>query len=248
MTEVSEKKSCSQHGEYAPMMVMVGHRKIDRGCPECLKQYQNAEADRKARSEALLKAERVNQFHAESMIPKRFKECRFDNFYANNEGQERALNIAKNYAESWNDVSNRGAGLILLGKAGTGKTHLACAIANEVIDCGIPAKFTTVTNMMREIKSTYDKDSSDSETQILRRLSSIPLLVLDEAGMDYGTDFNKTLLFEVLNSRYENVNPTIILTNLDAAAIREYLGERVIDRMRDGGGKMVTFNWESHRK
>ena len=248
MTEVSETKICSQHGEYTPSTLTVGDRVLNRSCPECVKQYHEAEAKRKADIAAQMKKEKVTQLHGSSLIPRRFKECRFDNFYSNNDGQEKALNVAKTYAEAWEEMYRRGAGLIFSGKAGTGKTHLACAIANTVIDRGVAAKFTTVTGMMRAIKSTYDKDSEDSETEVLQRISDVPLLVLDEAGMDYGTDFNKTLLFEVLNSRYENVNPTIILTNLDAAALKDYLGERVIDRMRDGGGKMVTFNWESQRK
>lgn len=248
MTEVSEKKMCSLHGEYTPETVSVANRSFFRGCPECVRKYHEAESARKEKEETARKAALVQRLHASSLIPKRFKECRFDNFYSNNEGQEKALTVAKSYADAWEEMHRRGAGLIFSGKAGTGKTHLACAIANQVIDMAVPAKFTTVTNMMREIKSTYDKDSDDNETQVLQRLSDVPLLVLDEAGMDYGTDFNKTLLFEVLNSRYENVNPTIILTNLDATALRDYLGERVIDRMRDGGGKMVTFNWESQRK
>jgi len=246
--EVSEKKVCAQHGEYTPDVLSVADRSFFRGCPTCVKQYHAAEDARKEKEAAARKVATVKRLHESSLIPRRFKECRFDNFNSNNDGQEKALNVAKAYADSWEEVQRRGAGLIFSGKWGTGKTHLACAIANAVIDMGVPAKFTTVTSMMREIKSTYHKDSEDSETQVLERLSDVPLLVLDEAGMDYGTDFNKTLLFEVLNSRYENVNPTIILTNLDATALRDYLGERVIDRMRDGGGKMVTFNWESQRK
>ena len=248
MTEVSEKKLCSLHGEYTSETVSVADRSFFRGCPECFRKYHEAEDERKRREETSRKVASVKRLHASSLIPKRFKDCRFDNFNANNEGQEKALNVAAAYADSWEEMQRRGAGLIFSGKAGTGKTHLACAIANHVLDMDVSAKFTTVTNMMRAIKSTYDKESEESETQVLQNLSDVPLLVLDEAGMDYGTDFNKTLLFEVLNSRYENVNPTIILTNLDATALRDYLGERVIDRMRDGGGKMVTFNWESNRK
>lgn len=246
--EVSEKQVCDKHGEYVNEGVMVGTRMIYRRCPSCNHEYHLASEAAKAKADAARKVELAKRLHESSLIPKRFKECNFDNFHANNEGQTKALAVAKAYAASWNEMHERGAGLIFSGKAGTGKTHLACAIANAVIDLAVPAKFTTVTHMMRMIKETYSKDSDDNESNVLQRLSNVPLLVLDEAGMDYGTDFNKTLLFEVLNSRYENVNPTIILTNLDATALKEYLGERVVDRMRDGGGKLVTFNWESHRK
>lgn len=245
---VSENNVCNKHGAYIDEGVMVGGRVIFRRCPTCHKEYQRSAEEAKAVAEAARKVELSKRLHESSLIPKRFKARSFDNFIASNEGQAKALATAKAYAESWEQMHERGAGLIFSGKAGTGKTHLACAIANSVIDLAVPAKFTTVTNMMRVIKETYSKDSDDSESKVLQRLSDVPLLVLDEAGMDYGTDFNKTLLFEVLNSRYENVNPTIILTNLDATALKEYLGERVVDRMRDGGGKLVTFNWESQRK
>lgn len=246
--EVSEKQMCPTHGEYVEQGLSVAGRFIYRRCPTCNAEYHKAKEAAEAKAEALRKIELSKRLHESSLIPKRFKTCSFDNFIATNDGQAKALAIAKAYADSWEEMHERGAGLIFSGRAGTGKTHLACAIANAVIDLATPAKFTTVTNMMRVIKETYAKDSTDSESDVLQKLSKVPLLVLDEAGMDYGTDFNKTLLFEVLNSRYENVNPTIILTNLDATALKEYLGERIIDRMRDGGGKMVTFNWESQRK
>lgn len=246
--EVSEKQVCEKHGEYINEGVKVGARTIFRRCPECNREYHLAAEAAKAKAEELRKVELAKRLRESSLIPKRFKSCNFDNFHISNDGQAKALSVAKAYAESWEEVSERGAGLIFSGKAGTGKTHLACAIANAVIDTATPAKFVTVTGMMRAIKETYGKESTQSESEVLQKLSDVPLLVLDEAGMDYGTDFNKTLLFEVLNSRYENINPTIILTNLDATALKEYLGERVVDRMRDGGGKMVTFNWESQRK
>lgn len=246
--EASKTKTCSTHGEYVAVMGVIQGREITRRCPDCDKEYETRMEQSKAKAEAARKIDLAKRLHESSLIPKRFKQCSFDNFIVTNEGQSKALATAKAYSESWTEMYERGAGLIFSGKAGTGKTHLACAIANAVIDTATPAKFTTVTHMMRGIKETYSKDSTDTESDVLQRLSNVPLLVLDEAGMDYGTDFNKTLLFEVLNSRYENVNPTIILTNLDAAALKEYLGERVIDRMRDGGGKMVTFTWESNRK
>lgn len=246
--EVSEKQMCPTHGEYVEQKLMVAGRVMYRRCPTCNSEYHKAKEAAEAKAAAARKIELTKRLHESSLIPKRFKTCTFDNFNVTNEGQAKALAVAKTYAASWEEMHDRGAGLIFSGKAGTGKTHLACAIANAVIDLATPAKFTTVTNMMRVIKETYGKDSTESESDVLQRLSDVPLLVLDEAGMDYGTDFNKTLLFEVLNSRYENVNPTIILTNLDATALKEYLGERVVDRMRDGGGKMVTFNWESNRK
>jgi DNA replication protein DnaC len=246
--EHSEKRTCQQHGEYETAAIAIGSRHFFKGCPACNAAWERSELEKRQRMENEAKAARIARMHESSLIPKRFKGCSFDNFTASNEGQTKALTVATAYSKSWSQAMERGTCLIFSGKAGTGKTHLACAIANNVIEQGHPAKFTTMANMMRAIKETYNKDSNESESDVLDQLSRVPLLVLDEAGMDYGTDFNKTLMFEVLNARYENVMPTILLTNLDAAALKEYLGERIIDRMREGGGKMVTFNWESQRK
>jgi DNA replication protein DnaC len=124
---------------------------------------------------------------------------------------------------------------------------LACSIAYEVIEQGGAAYFATVAEVMRKIKSSFSKDAETTEQEQIDHFSNIELLILDEVGMDYGTDFNKALIFEILNNRYENMLPTMLLTNLDALALREYLGERLIDRMREGGGKLIAFTWESHR-
>jgi DNA replication protein DnaC len=102
--------------------------------------------------------------------------------------------------------------------------------------------------MMREIKSAFNKDSETTEQdQINKFASEVDLLILDELGMDYGTDFNKALLFEVLNNRYANQKPSILISNLDTSALRDYMGERLFDRMRENGGKLLAFVWDSHR-
>jgi DNA replication protein DnaC len=245
---VEDQKVCSVHGEYTYKRymsngVLVGSSR----CPECAKEAQKQEEMRQQKSRAdMLKAQRSER-HAKSKIPKRFKESRFDNYVVEHDGQQRALAICKNYALSWNAIKKIGTGLIFSGKAGAGKTHLACSIAYEVIEQGGAAYFATVAEVMRTIKSSFSKDAETTEQEQIDHFSNIELLILDEVGMDYGTDFNKALIFEILNNRYENMLPTLLLTNLDASALREYLGERLIDRMREGGGKLIAFTWESHR-
>lgn len=55
------------------------------------------------------------------------------------------------------------------------------------------------------------------------------------------------LLFDVLNERYERRKPTLMLSNLTAQEVAAYLGERVMDRLREDGGRVIVFDWESHR-
>ncbi len=246
---VEEPRTCTTHGEYiVKLFSIAGQKKYgSTRCPECEKSTE--EQNKKQAEEQRLRQIEHSRIarHERSRIPLRFKTRRFDNYVVENDGQAKALNICRSYAGSWAKVSQAGTGLIFSGKAGAGKTHLACSIAHEVIEQGGRVQFATVAEVMRQIKSSFAKDSDTTEQKEIDHFSGIPLLILDEVGMDYGTDFNKALIFEILNNRYENMLPTILLTNLDAAALVEYMGERLVDRMREGGGRMVSFTWDSYR-
>ena len=62
------------------------------------------------------------------------------------------------------------------------------------------------------------------------------------------SDFEKQILFDVLNERYEKRKPCILLSNIAPSELSGYLGERVADRLREDGGKLIAFDWESYRR
>lgn len=64
--------------------------------------------------------------------------------------------------------------------------------------------------------------------------------------MQFGSDAEKLILFEIINGRYEAVKPTILLSNLNIDGLKGYMGERVVDRLREGG-KADRFDWPSYR-
>lgn len=242
------ERACAKHGAYQAKIVEIMGRTIAAShCPTCAAEDKARQDERERRESEEAKSRRIEALFKRAAIPLRFQPKSFENYQAEVEGPERALRIAKSYAEKWPEVRERGTCLIFAGSAGTGKTHLACAIANAIMAKGSSALFTTVSDALRSIKRAYDKDAGVSETDAIAELVEPSLLILDEVGMDYGTDHSKTLLFDVINKRYENIRPTIILTNLDAAALRDYFGDRIVDRLREGGGKLVTFTWASHR-
>ena len=245
---IEEECTCTAHGAYTVKLLIYGSSRLGcTRCPECEKENElRAKNDEEKRRIAQIEANKM-ECHKRSKIPPRFKSRRFDNYVVEQDAQAKALNICKTYAVEWAKVKQAGTGLIFSGKAGSGKTHLACSIAHEVIEQGAKVQFATVAEVMRQIKSSFSKDSETTEQQEIDHFSSIDLLILDEVGMDYGTDFNKALIFEILNKRYENVLPTILLTNLDADALIEYMGERLVDRMRENKGRMVSFTWDSYR-
>jgi DNA replication protein DnaC len=82
---------------------------------------------------------------------------------------------------------------------------------------------------------------------MLRQFESIDLMILDEIGLQRGTDDEQRTLHELLEARRLNCKPTILLTNLDVPSLKAYLGERFMDRLSESGVS-VKFDWESHRR
>ncbi|MNY17699.1 DNA replication protein DnaC [compost metagenome] len=118
---------------------------------------------------------------------------------------------------------------------------------HRVLGAGYTARFAVVLDAMQAVKGTYRKDSAMTEAAVIEKLTAPDLLVLDEIGNQYGTDAERIILSNVINARYNAMKPTILLSNLAKDALAKELGDRVIDRMREGGGRMVVFDWESQR-
>lgn len=73
------------------------------------------------------------------------------------------------------------------------------------------------------------------------------LLIIDEIGVQFGSDAEKLIMFEIINTRYERMKPTILISNQSKEELAAFIGERVIDRMNDGGGCTLAFTWDSYR-
>lgn len=220
---------------------------IRTGCPTCSAERRAAED---ARREREAQAERSRQVHAllsAAGIPARFADRTFAGYSAKEQGQKIALGVCRAYAEAWPEKRASGGSLVLSGGPGTGKTHLACAIANEVMHEHLAsAAFGSVATMLRHIKDTYRKDAERSEQDAINDLLRPDLLVLDEVGVQVGSEHEKLLMFEVLNSRYQELRPTILISNLNAADLEDFLGQRVMDRYRECGS-VLAFDWQSYR-
>jgi len=131
---------------------------------------------------------------------------------------------------------------------GTGKNHLALSIARHVInEHQSSALLTTVLRIAREFKSTWSKNAECSEADVIKRYTQPDLIIIDEVGVQFGSEAEKMILFEVFNTRYESMKPTILISNLALNELTGFIGERVIDRMNDGGGCTLTFTWSSYR-
>jgi len=168
---------------------------------------------------------------------------------ANNKGQVWAHTVCERYAGNFDAAIEKGTCLVLCGKPGTGKTHLAAAICNHLIlSGGRSVVFSRVYSAIRAIKDTYRRDCETTEQEVLEAFVSADLLVLDEVGVQFGSDTERLLMFEIINGRYDKVKPTILISNLSAGEIEDFIGERIMDRLMEGGGVVVPFDWQSERR
>lgn len=244
---LGEKEAvCPDHGAYTSAGTrFFGKREIWTPCPDCEEARIARERQLEAQKKADAEAARLRYALGEAAIPARFIGRTLDNFNADTPDKERALQMARQYAETFDAQAKRGMGLIFSGKPGTGKSHLATAILQAIMPNHI-GLYITCMSLIRQVRATWRRDSEQSEGEVLQMLGDVSLLVLDEVGVQYGTDGEQTILFDILDRRYRDMQPTIILTNQDVKGLQEYIGERTFDRLREVS-RLVTFDWESYR-
>lgn len=144
-------------------------------------------------------------------------------------------------------------GILLSGGVGSGKTFFSAAVANAVIDMsrisdddaeragkGImyrkytPVRFTSTVELLEQLKATYNAGSGTETAQnITDRLKKAPLLVLDDMGAEKPSEWVSERLFEIVDYRYNEELPVIITTNATPQELKQKIGERSFDRLRE---------------
>lgn len=126
--------------------------------------------------------------------------------------QNKGISIAKNYVEHFEKMKSDNIGLLFYGNVGSGKTYIACSIANAVIDkYMISVKVRNFSQIINELqKSSFDIDKN----RYIENITNTPLLILDDLGIERDTSYAKEQVYNIINSRYIKKKPTIITTNL----------------------------------
>lgn len=233
--------SCPEHGAYTSTNLLGA---MWTKCPECSAEIERKRAE-EDRARLAKEREEKHQRNLDAVrIPERFLRCSFDSFVAETDAKRHALTVLRDYAERFDTHLRTGASLVLSGKPGTGKSHLAGAVLHAL--CDRPVRYVTCMDMIRAVRDTWRRDSPVSEVERLQYLADLELLVIDELGMQYGTEGEQTIIFDVLDRRYRDMRPVIIITNQDRDGLKTYVGERVFDRLRETA-RWIAFDWESYR-
>ena len=248
MTSKIEKvnKSCLEcNQEYEAHIGDALGIKIEFGggyCPTCRQKKLDEEERIEFEARQKETASKRENWRGECGIPLRFRESRVDKF--DTKVDKSIVNMWHECGEYINQFSfskPQGVKSLVMysqGIWGVGKTYLACAISNGILDkwdneTGLcPVCFVSEPQLFLRVRSTYnrrgndDRNHQETEEEIYRHLTRVPLLILDDVGKEEVSDprFVQRVLFAVIDGRYQNMLPMVITANLNPDELDLHLG------------------------
>ena len=179
-------------------------------CPESEKAKVEEE---RARAEQQ-KAERIKNLYAKSEMSKRARACRFEDYQLTIYNSE-AYKICKDYAENFNKIKNKPRnGLFIVGECGVGKSHVAFATANALIESEKRVICTSMIDLLADLRANFQNSATEANT--LAKYSNCDLLVLDDLGKEKPTEWALQMMYSIVDNRYNNLKPIIVTTNYTA--------------------------------
>lgn len=180
-------------------------------------------------------------------VPKKHIQSSFENYHGGDEVKKYLLEASKNNQD-----------ILLCGKTGCGKTHLAVSIIRGKIERATkpfseyysekkPAIFITVPELLFEIRQTFNaKDGDENEKCIVDRYSETSLLILDDLGAEKTTEWAESILYLIIDRRNRDEKWTIVTSNLTLPEIEQTLGARIASRLSDM--KVINIKLPDYRK
>lgn len=235
-------RTCTVHGEYpTPIIVDADGNKRGGACPKCRDAAQLAEWV------AAINGSRTPATTVAQGVPRRFEAAQFSTFICTNDAQKGVLRQAYEFADRFQDRLKDGGCITFLGSTGTGKTRLACSIANTLAPAGYQVRYTNMYAMIDHIRETWGEFATQTTRDAIAEYVALDLLIIDELAVSKATSDNeKILLFRVIDGRYEACRPTILISNQDIDSFGAAIGDRVIERLIERGS-LALFEWDSLR-
>lgn len=135
--------------------------------------------------------------------------------FAHDDGTDpKTTGIAHKYVDNFHEMKKRGKGLLLYGPVGTGKTHAAACIANELINQGRPCLVTNFARITNTLQGMFD-----GKQRYLDGLNRLDLLVIDDLAAERDTSYMNEMIFNIIDSRYRSGKPLIVTSNLTQAEL-----------------------------
>lgn len=237
--------TCDKHGKYEGYTTVVSDEKsINSICPECLEEETNS--DREELYERIALSGSLNVFN-QSCIPPRYQKSNFGGYKPSCEKAEAIKSVLCRFTVSFKVAALNGTSFLFSGKTGTGKTHLACSIAMNIVKQGHTAKYTSMVDAISKVKATWSGTSQLTEDEMIDKFIDFELLIIDEIGLGSLSPKERNIIFMIIDRRYSNNKPTIGISKFPEVKVCQMIGEETVSRLKSGGGGVLIFDWGDYR-
>lgn len=194
----------------------------------CVCKCESKELEEKKRQEEYEEQmRRINRLKEASMMDKKYREVTFDKYEVREENKK-VFEMAKKYADRFQNMYKKNQGLLLYGPVGTGKSFTAACIGNYLLDNAKPVIMTSFVKILQDIWE------NDREAEYITILNSASLLIVDDLGTERETDYALEKVYNIIDSRVRANKPMIITSNLelnDMMECEDIRKKRIYDRI-----------------
>ena len=165
--------------------------------------------------------------------------------FANDNGKCPQMKHAHFYVDNWPTIRAENIGYLLWGGVGTGKSYFAGCIANALMEQEVAVRMTNFALILNDLTASFE-----GRNEYIARLCRAPLLILDDFGMERGTEYGLEQVYNVIDSRYRSRRPLIVTTNLalqDLQYPQSTAHARIYDRLLEMCAP-IRFSGENFRK
>ena len=195
--------------------------------PYCICQCQSEARELElAKEKQLQEQQRIARLKANGLQDASLRQFTF----ANDTGINPEIQKAHSYVEHWPEMKATATGLLLWGNVGTGKSFFAGCIANALLDRGVPVLMTNFSRILNALTGMF----SDDRNKYIDSLNHYSLLIIDDLGMERGTEYALEQVFNVIDARLRSNLPLIVTTNLTLDELKhpaDLAHERIYSRV-----------------
>lgn len=191
---------------------------------KCIKEHYEQEEAMKRRQEEY---EYISRLRYDAFPNPTAKHWRFE--YDDHQGDVKSMEVMRNYARNFKSFYAKGAGLLVYGNVGVGKSFASACIVNELIDKGIPCLMTDFSRIINDLTGIFQ-----GKQDYIDNLVSYDLLVIDDLGVQRSTPYANEIVTNVVDARVMSKKPLIVTTNLtpeELLCAKEITYQRTLSRL-----------------
>ena len=246
-------KICGEPTQYLVNIPLMNKQFLAHINCRCERKKLEIQRENELKQEKLAKIAELKNL---SLISKRYENVSFESTQTgHNDSFDKAFEHCKRYCENHQKVYENGNGIYLFGAKGTGKTYVTTCIANELLKKCVPVLLTNLFEISKAVKSTFQNGFHESEQEFFERFEKVSFLIFDDLGVETFTKNDRdtwlqTLLFDLINRRYNAKKPTIFSSNYSLNELVNLRGiaDRTVDRISEmTSGAVLKFDGESVR-